>query len=422
MVTRIEEGTSMARTTSTAGSDGPARSNARRFRRGSRWIEPIALVAVTVTLAACGSGGSASASGANKTVTVATVLGLTGPAAPYGEPELKAAQLAVADINAAGGVNGHKFALVVKDDQSDATKSVAATRQLAPNYPFVNISTLSTNAQQDFPVLKQLQVVGVDPALSVTAAATDNQPWAFGTSGTLDTAVDQGLKAWIATAHPTSVSIIMNQADAASTKQAKIWQTALTNNGVNAAQLVQISSSTVDFGATVASALKNKPSAVLVSALAAQAGSIVVQLHNSSPQTQILETTAAMDLPTLQKAAPQAGPGVISIVGYDPDFTAGATAFDKAYTAKYGSPPGNETVAGEYELIYIIAQAVKQGIPLWENSATVRAQFQKYMLTLDYTGAFGHLTMNPTGNVSRTQFLVQVSPDFTLKVLAQVQG
>ena len=54
----------------------------------------------------------------------------TGDAAIYGNAVMNAAQMAVDEINAAGGANGYQLAFKAEDDQNDAEKSVNAYNSL----------------------------------------------------------------------------------------------------------------------------------------------------------------------------------------------------------------------------------------------------------------------------------------------------
>ena len=81
------------------------------------------LVAVAVLAAACAA--SASALGgraAGGTITVCSILDATGPINIYGKPHIDATKLAIADINAHGGVLGKKLKLVLYDGQSSNDK------------------------------------------------------------------------------------------------------------------------------------------------------------------------------------------------------------------------------------------------------------------------------------------------------------
>jgi branched-chain amino acid transport system substrate-binding protein len=56
-------------------------------------------------------------------VKIGSVLSVTGSASFLGDPEKKTLEMYVADINAAGGVNGQKIKLFIYDDGGDANKA-----------------------------------------------------------------------------------------------------------------------------------------------------------------------------------------------------------------------------------------------------------------------------------------------------------
>src|SRR5579885_2807153 len=64
------------------------------------------------------------------TVKIGAALGLTGECGNYGEGELKAAQLAVAEANQNGGIAGRKIDLIVEDTQCSPKDSVNAMQKL----------------------------------------------------------------------------------------------------------------------------------------------------------------------------------------------------------------------------------------------------------------------------------------------------
>lgn len=64
-------------------------------------------------------------------IKVGVTLPLSGPLAPYGKPTLDGIKLRVEEINAAGGVNGNAIALIVEDNQGDATTAINTYNKLA---------------------------------------------------------------------------------------------------------------------------------------------------------------------------------------------------------------------------------------------------------------------------------------------------
>ncbi|MGB0718447.1 MAG: ABC transporter substrate-binding protein [Alphaproteobacteria bacterium] len=74
---------------------------------------------------------TAASASAEHTVNVAILLGLTGPAESLAPAMVAAAESAVAEVNAAGGVMGHSFAGIVADSTCvDADAATAAAERL----------------------------------------------------------------------------------------------------------------------------------------------------------------------------------------------------------------------------------------------------------------------------------------------------
>ena len=90
----------------------------------------LSMILALSCLTACG-GGNADAGNADATVFKIGGIGpLTGAAAAYGDAVNKGAQIAVEEINAAGGINGFQVEWKMEDDEHDAEKSVNAYNTL----------------------------------------------------------------------------------------------------------------------------------------------------------------------------------------------------------------------------------------------------------------------------------------------------
>ncbi|GAA5231874.1 ABC transporter substrate-binding protein [Verticiella sediminum] len=63
-------------------------------------------------------------------IRIGGLLETSGPIASLGQPTLEGAQLAVDQVNAAGGIDGQQVTLVNLNTESDNTKAVSATRRL----------------------------------------------------------------------------------------------------------------------------------------------------------------------------------------------------------------------------------------------------------------------------------------------------
>lgn len=75
---------------------------------------------------------------------------LTGDAAIYGQAVANAAQLAVDELNASGGLNGVKFKLVAVDDMNDATKISTNYSSLLEGGMQLSLGTVTTKPGLEF--------------------------------------------------------------------------------------------------------------------------------------------------------------------------------------------------------------------------------------------------------------------------------
>src|SRR5687768_1005634 len=77
-------------------------------------------------LAGCDKGGGDDAN----TIKVGEFASLTGGSASFGQSSHKGTQLAIDEVNAAGGVLGKKLKLITEDDQSTAGQPATIVRKL----------------------------------------------------------------------------------------------------------------------------------------------------------------------------------------------------------------------------------------------------------------------------------------------------
>ena len=89
--------------------------------------------------AAGSNAGSTDAGTDSGTVKIGLVTAITGSSSYIGELGLEGANLAVEEINAAGGVNGQQLELVVADEVDNVEMSVLATQELLANDEIMGI-------------------------------------------------------------------------------------------------------------------------------------------------------------------------------------------------------------------------------------------------------------------------------------------
>ena len=126
------------------------------------------LLASVSLLGACGNGESTATEDAalyddRDTILIGSLFANSGAYTAYGQPQTNAVQLAVEEINAAGGVNGKQLELVEYDYSSEETEaSLLATRLatedqvsliIGPDTSGSSLAALQQASQDNIPLL-----------------------------------------------------------------------------------------------------------------------------------------------------------------------------------------------------------------------------------------------------------------------------
>ncbi|WP_125967505.1 ABC transporter substrate-binding protein [Bifidobacterium samirii] len=134
---------------------------------------------MALSLAGCDGGNMNYPSGASAVITgdtivIGSVTTNSGSAAAYGEAELQGFQLAVDEINAAGGIDGKQVALESMDDKGDATEASNAFNKLAGDANVVAVAgpTISATTAAIAPLADQTQLVTISPAATSDSIET----------------------------------------------------------------------------------------------------------------------------------------------------------------------------------------------------------------------------------------------------------
>ena len=123
------------------------------MKKSTRFLSVLCVVAMlSLLFVSCGkeSGGD-SGYAANNTEFIIGFSGpLTGSAAIYGTAVANAAQMAVDEINAAGGIDGTKFKVVALDDKNDASNIATNFANLYEGGMQVSLGTVTTAPGLEF--------------------------------------------------------------------------------------------------------------------------------------------------------------------------------------------------------------------------------------------------------------------------------
>jgi branched-chain amino acid transport system substrate-binding protein len=138
-----------------------------------RSVRSLTCCAVLLAVFAAPAGAQPKPSGAP--VTIGAILSVSGPYAPLGEPERNAIQIAVADVNATGGINGHPLQVQILDDESKAdTAQQLATQLVGAKVAAIIGGSISPTSEAIARVANDAKVLHVFLTPTITVWQTKN--------------------------------------------------------------------------------------------------------------------------------------------------------------------------------------------------------------------------------------------------------
>ena len=285
---------------------------------------------------------------------------LTGNAAQYGVPIRKGFELAAAEINAAGGINGQKLDLVIEDEQGKKEEAINVFKKLIFQDKVLMLfgPTLSNSAQASDPVAQSVKVV------------------VFGTSNTADGITSIG--SYVFRNSVTEADILPVTLKVASRKTGfkkvavlygndDIFTKSGFDNFVKALQALKIpvtntesfAKGDVDFKPQLTKIKAAYPDAVVLSALVAEGAPIMVQARQLGITLPFVGGNG-MNSPRMFDLAKGSSDNLWVGSPWSVENPASENKrFIAAYQKAYGALP-DQFAAQAYDAMYIAAQALKK--------------------------------------------------------------
>lgn len=367
----------------------------------------LSTVAVASMLVACG-GGSTSGSD-SKAFKIGASGPLTGDAAVYGNAVKNAAELAVEEINAKGGI---QFELKIEDDQADPEKSPTAYGTLKDWGLQIGLATVTSGAGA---AVSQNYVDDDTFAITPSASSTsivfkdDDCTDAFGNVFQMCFSdPNQGIaSADYLKEHTelgTKVAIIYKSDDNYSTGVYQKFTDEAKKVGLEIVSATSFdNSSATDFNVQLKDA-KAKGADIVYLPIYYQPASLILTQANKMGYKPTFFGVDGMDgILTLEGFDTKLAEGVYLLTPFSADATDEKTAnFVKNYKEKYGETP-NQFAADAYDCIYAIAQALEAGKATPDMSNSEIAEILKTQFTsMTFNGITGtDVTWAKTGEVSK---------------------
>jgi branched-chain amino acid transport system substrate-binding protein len=339
-----------------------------RFQHSRRCRLAAALLAVGCGVAGCGGSSSAGGSGAavHGPLVVGMSLPLTGPVADVSKSGYQGYRLWAAEVNAHGGLLGHRVKLDVLDDGFDPNQDASNyLRLITKDKVNLLLGTFSSllNAPASAVAARQGMLYVEPSGGSSTLFTRGFKNLFFAQPGTTATEPDRFVQ-WIASMPAASrpkTAAFVTADDPSAAPAVASFQAKLQRLGIKTVYSKTYDPSTSNFDPIASSVAQAKPDMIIQGAVATDGAQFVQALQQLSFSPKILFQTNA---PTDETYASAIG-GAAKANGI---FTAeawssqakypGNVAFVAAYTKMFGHAP-SEDAANSYTAGQVLAAAVK---------------------------------------------------------------
>ncbi|MBI3089050.1 MAG: ABC transporter substrate-binding protein [Candidatus Tectomicrobia bacterium] len=346
---------------------------------------------------------------------IGAILPISGYLAAVGQGQKVAMDMAVEEINAAGGVNGKKIQVMVVDDSGKIEESITAAKRVIDRDKVLMIWGPFTSGQSEstFPVANRAGVPIVSSSSAKPGVAAANRPWAFRNSVTTDKRYRDIVQLWVKRFNIKRVVILFDSQEPVMKATAEQdFPMLVKNAGAQVVDSITHGTKDVDHSAQITRLKSVKPDGVMVSAVHGGAALIAKEMVKQGLGKLPVMGGIAHDSRWVELAG-SAAEGAWTTNGFwtdSPD--ANMQKFLKAFKerSKGGFAP-NAEIAALYDTVHISAKIMKEqaitGEPakLQEEREKIRRGWEAVK---EYPGVTGLTTMTPSGDTFKTTEMLVV--------------
>jgi len=335
-------------------------------------------------------------------IYIGMLASLTGGYATQGEYAKNSAEIAVEEINEAGGVLGKKIQVIIEDDLGTDEGAINAYNKLASNDKIVGIigsgySTLNLAVNS---VVERSEILTTAQGSNDKLGALNN-PWHFQmrtadqiqvTAGIRYAVEVLGLKEWA----------VLNATDAASVGQAQVTTSTLSEYGITPKLAISYNEGTQDFTSQLVQIQQAGVEAVFSAGNAVEGALLMTQYRQLGIEAAVVGSNAYSSAQMLELAGVEVMNGVYSATHYTPETPREVgQAYTKAYFDKTGVV-ADAAGALVYDHVYMIAEAVKLA------ESTDRTAVRDAFITIEnFDGAVTDYTVTNVGGSGTSAMIVQ---------------
>lgn len=343
---------------------------------------------------------------AGEDIIIGSFASLTGTEATFGVNSNNGVGLAVAEINAAGGLlDGRKIRLIVEDDQSKPGQSISAVKKLIANDKAVAIigEIASSRSMEAAPVCQSAGVPMVSPG-STNPLVTEKGDYIFRVCFIDPFQGTVMAKFALETLHAKKVAVLTDVTSDYSKGLAQYFQEYFKAHGgtIVSERSYSGGGKDKDFRAQITSIKAAAPDAIFIPGYYTEVGLIGKQARILGLKVPLMGGDG-WDSPKLAEIAGSALDGCYFSTHFSPAAKAPEVQdFVKKYQAKFSAMPDGMAPLG-YDAMMILADSIKRAGST--DGAKVRDALAQVK---DYQAVTGNITIDAKRNATKSAVVLQV--------------
>ena len=378
-----------------------------------KFISVMLVAAMAATaLTGCGSNSSSSSKKDADKYYIGGIGPTTGATAIYGTAVKNGAQIAVDEINAAGGINGKQIEYRFEDDQNDAEKAVNAYNTLKDWGMQMLVGTTTTA-----PCIAVAGKTASDNVFQITPSASSPDVLSSGNGNVFQvcfTDPNQGVASaqYIAENKlATKIGIIYDSSDVYSSGIEEKFEAEAKTQGLNIVSKAAFTAdSKTDFGTQLQKAKDGGAELVFLPIYYTEASLILAQADSMGFETKFFGCDGMDGILGVESFDTSLAEGLMLLTPFAADSTDEKTQnFVKAYKDAYKDTP-NQFAADAYDAVYAVkAAAEKEDVKADMDVADICAALEKGMTEITLEGVTGdEITWTEDGEPNKAPKAVEI--------------
>lgn len=328
---------------------------------------------------------------------------LTGGAAAYGDAVKKGAEIAVEEINEAGGINGFKIEMKMADDEHDAEKAINAY-----------------NSLKDWGMKIMVGAVTSDPCIAIEAEASNDNLFLLTPSGTAVDCISGSNAFRLCFSDPTQgkksaeyisqnklatkVAIIYDSSDPYSSGICESFKAEASKQGITvAASEAFTADSKTDFKVQLQKAKESGSDLLFLPIYYQEASLILKQADEIGYKPTIFSCDGMDGILTVENFDKSLAEGVMLLTPFAADEQNEATQkFVKKYAEKYDGEVPMQFAADAYDAVYAVKAAIeKAGATPDMSVSDLCDAMAEAMTQITLEGLTGTITWDASGEPNK---------------------